>query len=354
MSYVTKIKKGRDAPTILPHGVSSSCNYQRIYQHRTVAGDINVHKIPLGNMRKGLLENAYKHLLCTWRYDLKDVLKAPTGCAAKPAFFQPSATNHYVGANLGRNEDGHLMRPAYGSGSGATSIGLDPRHQRIHAMTPTAWKLCCKVTEAVMLARPELAERLESNPFNHVAHKGYYSYWQQVRRKGEMRWTQIPKRVDWHCDTTYTKGGVPMRNNSQVPNTIVAIFTFGLDKSLFFRKYDMGGRYDDETTLHFLQRHGTLYIIDCKDEKPDAQGKRWKHKSEMIHKDGVTFSLIFRCVQATAAVEPNGTMVAPVLSNRRRMMFEEAEHLFETDDYRLAREDLEARMIAFFQRYQTK
>ena len=301
-----------------------------------------------------MLRNAHKHPLCTWRCDLKDALKAPTGCAPKPAFFQPAATNHCVGANLDKMSDGALVRPAHGSGTGAGSIGLDPRHQRIHTMTPTASDLCNMVTGAVSSACPDLAERLRDHPFNHIAHKCYHTYWRKACQKGEIDWTTTSKKVDWHCDTTYTAGGAPMRNNSQVPDTIVAIFTFGADKSLFFRKCRQGGEHDQKTLLHFLQKHGSLFIIDCRDEKPDAKGWRWKHKSEMIGKGGITFSLVFRCVQATAVVQPNGAILQPLTTTRRLEKFQKADGIFETEDYKISREDLEARMQAFFQKYNPK
>ena len=64
---------------------------------------------------------------------LKDELKSPMGCNAKPVYFSKPAVNVYFGANV--SEDGDTVeRAAYGFRSGRKSIGLDPRTKQIHPM----------------------------------------------------------------------------------------------------------------------------------------------------------------------------------------------------------------------------
>ena len=160
------------------------------------------------------------------------------------------------------------------------------------------------------------------------------------------------KELGMHVDVTHNHWTYePCRNNSQKPNTITALLTFGADKHLWFRRYCSSKDYNEQTLIHFLQTSGTLIVLDPQDERPNKSGKHWRHGSTMATKDGITVTYTFRCVQCSALVYEDGTLVNPEINKRRQKLFDAAEKQFESNYYKNELAKLEARMSVFLDNY---
>lgn len=274
--------------------------------------------------------------------DAKDDLKAPMGCKPKPAMFQPASLNIYYGMNLAaKTQD--IQRAAYGTGSGATSIGLNPKTMRINPFFSDLTVLVNEVSKLLKSKNPRWKEWLEKYPFNFVGVKVYYSY---RRPNGEL----VRKNTRYHRDVTYNcNTKEPMSNNSQIPGTPVAILTCGAPKNLWFRRHKTSKVYNVESLLHFQQNHGSLVVLDGRDEMIDEDGCHWQHMSNM-GKDatGITYSFSIRSVQHELAVTPEGSIVNPrKTSSDREEAFKLAESVFNEDHYKDSREQLNSRMVDF-------
>ena len=334
---------------MLPHGLTANANSTRLSRMRNLG--LNIYKIPLGSSRKTILASAMNHCFTTWKYRAQDDLKAPMGNKAKPAFFSPASTNFYEGSNLSRNEDGTLERVTYGNGSGGNSIALNPRTLKIRPIHIQSVRLMKLVTEVIANERPDLKPRLLKHPFNSPHQKMYHEYVGTYKVRGQLVKKKVRKSTGWHVDTTYSKSGNPMENNSQVPGSLVAILTLGASKNLWFRRHLSSKEYKDSTLIHFLQSHGTLYVMDTACEKPDENGWHWRHMSDMTKEGGITFSYIFRCVQNKETVEPNGALTQPHITSHKEKTFAEGEDIFNSDEYKTQREQLNKEMVQFFQTY---
>ena len=285
-----------------------------------------------------------------WK-DSEDVLKAPHCNKARSAYFSKAATNQYYGWDLPitaeeQNGDSTIRkRTAYGVGSGAASIGLDPRYTKIHKPSKNLALLTIAVSKAIAKSSTRWAKMLHDNPINNVALKWYMAY-QRESGKEER------KELGMHVDVTHNRRTYePCRNNSQKPNTITALLTFGADKHLWFRQYCSSKDYNEQTLIHFLQTSGTLIVLDPQDERPKNSGKHWRHGSTMATKDGITITYTFRCVQCSALVYEDGTLVNPKINERRQKLFDEAENQFKSNYYKNELAKLEARMSVFLDKY---
>ena len=264
------------------------------------------------------------------------------GCAAQPAMFSPASLNLYFGDNIKKNNT-TLERTSYGLGSGATSIGLNPDTMKVHPMPPELVILRNEVTKVLTKDNKEWKTQLEQHPFNNCAIKIYYSY---RNRNGKL----VKKSTRWHSDVTYSKATkLPMRNNSQIPGSVVALLTFGATKNLWFRKQRSKKEYKADSLLHFQQKSGSLFALDGRDEMIDDQGYSWVHSSDMQGEEGITFTFSFRSVQTSVTVNPNGTMANPTMTEERRRKFQEGSMIFSTPVYQQDRQDLENKVAEFFQ-----
>ena len=270
------------------------------------------------NQRKRFSELLQK---CVWEivnnYTIDNV-KCPLNNPANMALFSPSSFAIYFGDNLIK-ENNEVMRTAYAQGSGVNSIGLDPRHAKVHHMFPDLSNLRNMVVDAV---KQHYAERNEFGiyncKFNHVSVKLYFDN----------------KKTGFHVDVTHdAKTGKAKTNNSQMPKTPVAIVSFGDVKMLEFMKhYSDGTKVLPTEVLQFLQTSGKVIILDPRDEEYDSKLAHWMHRSQMIDKkEGVSMTLMFRVVQKFIAVKPttaticNG-VVGGTSGKKKRKMDEARRH----------------------------
>ena len=342
---------------------TDGCFRTRLSRARA-SGDFHAYQIPTGKFRKILLKQLYLIVLLSWRgplsspshkdkdkiqtggYPFHDDLRASMGNKAGSSCFTPAAFNAYKGMNLKLNKDGTIERTAYATGSGATTIGLNPRTMKHLLMTPNDHRVMKTILKIATAFNPEWGKRIEKHPPNHCSLKGYWPYWNE---DGDL----VFKNCGFHADTTWTKRNVPMRNNSQVPNTLVFLLTFGADKDLWFRKHKTKSDFKEGSLLRFIQRHGSLTVIDTRDEKWDEEGYQWRHGSTM-RGDGITWTYVIRTVCVSAVVNDDGTLADPVVTDDKEKKFDDAKDLFETDYYKQQREILDEGMDRMFKQYRPK
>ena len=106
--------------------------------------------------------------------DAQDDLKAPMNCKPRPAMFQPASLNIYYGKNI-PSQMPHLQRASYGTGSGATSIGLNPNTMKVKSFTSDLTVLVNEVSKLLKSKNPVWKAMLDMHPFNFVGVKVYYS-----------------------------------------------------------------------------------------------------------------------------------------------------------------------------------
>ncbi len=306
-----------------------------------------------------------------WKH-ARDDLKCPMAQwnNADSALLSRPAFNIYFGANVGTDEPKSLLddcdsneddespprlvskpkknygfatvnRPAYGFGTGTSSIGLNPRTMRINPIFPVMTKIMHHVAKVVMLLRPEWTNSLIRYPINFVGVKGYFSVWDG------KKWVQ--KTCEWHRDVTHTLDGKPFKNNSQIPGTPVLILTYGGDKNLWFRRQLPKKVVVPDSLVHFRQKSGSLFLLDPRDEKPTATGEHWCHMSNMQQDESVTFSFSFRSVGMTAKCTPVGNLVNPehYTDNRKDRKFREGAHKVQGEVYEQQKSELEKRLEEF-------
>ena len=252
---------------------------------------------------------------------LTDDLKAPFGTNCKPAMISKPSVNYYFGQNIEHGRDnGSVQRAAYAVGSGTQSVGLDPRTNQLRNIFPEMADLMRTVTEVV---RQKTCWKHAY--FNFVSVKLYYTF---RDKKGRM----VKKDTNWHVDVTLNKKGVPMANNSQLPQSPVAIFTFGDDKSLFFLRHRSREDFEPSTFFEVPQTMGTIFLLDGRDEMWDHQKRVWRHCSGPSK--GVTVSFMFRNVQKISEVScTEGLPLELNMSEKSRRMFEDGEEQFGSEYY---------------------
>jgi hypothetical protein len=284
-----------------------------------------------------------------WKECSEDDLKAAANNKPKPALTSKPAFNIYLGRDLPKEEHERdkqgVKRAAYGLGSGANSIGLDPETMKLYPMNALAMKLMEKITPIIKGADPTWNESLEQTPFNFLGVKLYFN---ERMENGAM----VKKTCEWHVDVTHDKEGKPMRNNSQVPGTPVAILTYGTTKNLWFRRHQSNDVFYNSSKIHFQQRSGSLTVVDARDEVPDEQGFHWRHKSDMVGEDpnGIAFSFSFRCVQMHQFVDPKtNRLVYPWETPMKTAWFRAKKYkrLMKTREYKATAKKIHKRVNAF-------
>lgn len=274
---------------------------------------------------------------------LRDMLKAPMACDAKPAFFSKPSVNVYFGTN--KRDNGTTMeRASYGFGKGRGSIGLNPVTMTIYPPFESLLQLMDKVTKVVR-ENPEWNLQLGTNSFNSCSIKIYYKY-HDVKRK------IVSKTTEWHVDVTRDSEGAALDDNSQVPGTPVATLTFGDAKNLWMRRHRTKKLSINDSVILFRQRNGSFFVLDANDEKHNKQdGMHWRHKSNLPReaKDGVTFSFMFRAVQMSTEVQKGSCLLAdPRVGPSKRLQFLKGERHFTTKHYSDQMESTEAKLNKCF------
>ena len=140
---------------------SKQTYYQRAHENRKTgklfSRKVGYTRLPNGRTISRLLPVCAK---LVWK-KAQDDLKAPMNNNAQPAMFSPASLNLYFGQNL-KKTGSTLFRTACGTGSGETSIGLNPNTMKIHCIFPELASLAREVTK-VLLSKDSTWHWLRSN-----------------------------------------------------------------------------------------------------------------------------------------------------------------------------------------------
>ena len=232
---------------------------------------------------------------------IEDNMKAPNRNAAKPALLSKPSFNIYFGDNLDKPSISEVVRSGYATGSGQGTIGLDPRFKTLRHIFPKLSRLRDLMRLQVQRHYEEMGMNVNCE-FNHVSVKIYFD----------------GKTTEAHTDISFDDKHRPTPNNSQLPGTPVVIATIGDNKLLQFHEYfrtDSGNVVKGTRKLTFLQKSGSIILLDHRDEELNNHRMFWKHSSKLVdEKTGCCISLMFRVTQARQTVLPrSGRLSNPVM-----------------------------------------
>lgn len=283
---------------------------------------------------KRLLKAAAKEV---YDHHFEDHLKCPSGTHhASSAKMSYPSFDVYFGKNSGQERnDATVDRFAYGTGTGANTIGLDPQTVRYNKWLPVFDRLLEKL--------PNVSEDVRAQ-FNVVSVKVYYGITRGGRAAGL-------KRTARHADVNYHRMDRPAEENSQQPGSPVIILTFGGKKNLFFSLGRSSKNIQETTEFPILQSDSHGFYMEGADENPNEEGERWFHRSQMHPKNrgGVVISFMFREVRNTCRVNvSDGTLSDPGDDDD---VFASVRNTYQhTDEYKASMEVLDGKWKRLLQR----
>ena len=239
----------------------------------------------------------------------EDVLKWPLRMhlyQPRPALFWEAGPNMYFGKNKGREKNGTVLRFAYATGSGTSTIGINPKEFRVYP-----W--CKELDDLWESVMPCLPSSMSGWHWNAVSCKFYDSY-NEIWKKGIDSTNKRHVKCGLHRDVQWTINGDVADESSQVPGTPVVIITLGGRKKLCFKKKIKGLSKDESTRMEdytqFLQTDSSCVVLHPDDEKwtqrPDHLFQCFHHHSEFSGKlagdNAMVASIMFRHVQKTVRV----------------------------------------------------
>ena len=220
--------------------------------------------------------------------------------------FRPAVLRQYYGKEVA-NIDGKVKRCTYGSGTGSSSVGMDPNNfvtrsfnKDLSAMTDDIHDMLCNNRKMFNMLGVDLSQK-----FNHCTILIYYA------GKGLKKSTSL----GYHTDCVYSPstGEYISNSNSQEANTPAVIYSIGDKKRLNWKcrciEKSTSGKinWQKKACIKMCFELGTdsLTIIHPNDENPMSD----KNKNELrqyfhgcVNVSGQKFSVgfIFRVVNQTS------------------------------------------------------
>ena len=248
---------------------------------------------------------------------------------------------------------GYTERYMYGSGSGSTSIGADPRTRKHYP-----WQKCFDVLKDFLEANiPDLHCKKKKGGFNHVTLVVYFgkeirpyvegcdilgkkrdeatvgmhrdAIWSWKRSQAQSKHSATPMKIN-RGSCSYSNS-----SNSQAKGTDVVIVSFGHKRTFsLHRHYHLPSSNDrqarmrfglrnrkkrrkrkksnqqvnskanneDSSTFNYNMDHGTVFHLKGRDEAPRGEhGQFFKH-SVIKKGEGISVAMIFRRVKNTALI----------------------------------------------------
>ena len=220
--------------------------------------------------------------------------------------FRPAVLRQYYGLEIG-NCNNKFRRYTYGSGSGMTSVGMDPHnfvtralsHEMI-TMINDLHEMLCNHRKDFNLDKCDLSKK-----FNHCTVLLYYA------GKGLKDNTSLGFHTD--CVYSVNNGEYISKSNSQVPNTPAVIYSIGDTRNLKWQLRKIGisqsGRKVWEkatcSKMMFALRNDTLTIIHPDDENPRSEknifdNRQYLHGGVNVRAEKFSIGFVFRVVNRTA------------------------------------------------------
>ena len=207
---------------------------------------------------------------------------------------RPAVLRQYYGLNVRdtfKSNDG-VERYAYGSGTGTSTVGIDPNNFVTREMNEDMKLMCVELKE--LLTKNKSYFKLDDAnldlPFNHCTVLLYYA--------GDS--LKKHARMGKHSDCVYSvqNGCYVKKDNSQVQNTPTVIYSLGDTRSLHWtrrkRTATSNGRHVWECDQDFKSEYplstDSVTIVNTLDEDPeytslDGSKYQYQHGDVNVSKD---------------------------------------------------------------------
>lgn len=310
-----------------PTGCTASCHRMRKMRDN-LSGEFKTRQYSYGgnalNKKKARVQirrvqACAKCFLKVVHSSYEDVLKLPFKMGIyqpRPALFWEAGPNMYFGKNKGREKNKTVLRFAYATGSGTSSIGINPEEFRVYP-----W--CKELDDLWESVKPCLPPSMKAWHWNAVSCKFYDSY-REIWKNGKDSTNRKYVKCGLHRDVQWTINGGVADESSQLPGTPVVIVTLGGKKKLSFKRKIKGLSRDESTRMEdyiqFLQTNSSCIVLHPDDEKwtkrPDHLYQSFHHQTEFSGKlageNTMVATIMFRRVQKTVRVETATNLLSGV------------------------------------------
>jgi len=331
--------------------MSKQTNNRRLANSRKKHG-FKSQSFPLANTRrhdnregKRILRQIY---LEAFQQDLSNnwQLKKPRGGKLEPELVSGTSIDVYYGKNVDIQPSlishEHVCRYAYATGTGIGSIGQDPTTKEVKPWKPVFGQLLEIVKQSVMerstynaAEKAEIVSKLDN--CNAVSMKWYYT----------VPGVGTEKTTNWHTDMSLrSDNNQPITgSNSQVPDTPVAILTYGGKKRIYFGYGKDKRTIQGNSTFFFEQCDSKIFLLHWEDEKYHHEDgslpyKRFLHCSGVHpdNKDGVVMTLLFRHVSTSVLVNRNTNKFVDPQPREDQLEFDQMRDNWMEDDEVVAKQ----------------
>ena len=271
------------------------------------------------------LANASRHivdkLICSQLNSINGIrlsLDTPLNNPPMLNILRPAVLRQYYGLNVKdtfKSNDG-VERYTYGSGTGTSTVGIDPNNFVTREMNEDMKLMCVELKE--LLTKNKSYFKLDDAnldlPFNHCTVLLYYA--------GDS--LKKHARMGKHSDCVYSvqNGCYVKKDNSQVQNTPTVIYSLGDTRSLHWtrrkRIATSNGRHVWECDQDFKSEYplstDSVTIVNTLDEDPeytslDGSKYQYQHGDVNVSKDQLSVGIVFRTVHTTALYDQTSNCI---------------------------------------------
>ena len=233
---------------------------------------------------------------------------------------RPAVLRQYYGLNVvdQRGISNGVRRYTYGSGTGSSSVGMDPRNFATRMMTEEMLSLSQELHNLLLKNRSyfKLEDMDLTLPFNHCTVIVYYA--------GE--YLKESSKLGIHSDCVYSArdGCYVKKDNSQIQNTPTVIYSLGDTRTLHWKRRrrltKSNGRTvwdsDIEFSAEYELSHDSVTIVNTLDEDPehvseDGSQYQYQHGNVNVSKDKFCVGIVFRTVHTTDVYDDSSDLMIP-------------------------------------------
>ena len=266
------------------------------------------------------LANASRHiideLICSPLNSNKGIqlsLDTPLNNPPMLNILRPAVLRQYYGLDVEevKDEKNGIDRYTYGSGTGTSTVGIDPNNFVTREMTEDM-KLMSIELKKLLLKNKSYFKLDDANldlPFNHCTVLMYYA--------GDS--LKSNAKLGMHSDCVYSaqNGTYIHKDNSQVQNTPTVVYSLGDTRLLHWNRRkrisSINGRTiwesDEEFKTTYPLSTDSVTIVNTLDEDPeytslDGSKYQYQHGDVNVNKDQLSIGIVFRTVNSTALYDP--------------------------------------------------
>jgi len=234
---------------------------------------------------------------------------------------RPAVLRQYYGLNV-KDDVTHndcVERYTYGSGTGTSTVGIDPNNFVTREMTEEMKSMSIELKELLVNNKKyfKLDDANLDLPFNHCTVLVYYA--------GKS--LKNHARMGMHSDCVYSvhNGCYVKKDNSQVQNTPTVVYSLGDSRSLNWirrqRISTTNGRTvwkcDKNFNIKYPLSTDSVTIVNTLDEDPeyislDGSKYQYQHGDVNVSKDQLSIGIVFRTVHSTAVYDTTNSCIIRV------------------------------------------